>query len=131
MFTRTAWYVVPTFWLPIASYIFIRSLVQFSIGSYAVPPFSVDPAAPLKAMVAGRIVSSAFMYALPAFFLGNVVWTLLEYIFHRFLFHIDALLPDHHAALTLHFLMHGIHHYLPMDRWVQQLVVLNTSANYL
>lgn len=35
---------------------------------------------------------------------------------HRFLFHIDEYLPDKPAFLTLHFLMHGIHHYLPMDR---------------
>ena len=26
------------------------------------------------------------------------------------------LLPDNRIALTLHFLLHGIHHYLPMDR---------------
>jgi hypothetical protein len=25
-------------------------------------------------------------------------------------------LPDNRVALTLHFLLHGIHHYLPMDR---------------
>lgn len=25
-------------------------------------------------------------------------------------------LPDHGAFLTLHFLLHGVHHYLPMDR---------------
>ena len=37
---------------------------------------------------------------------------------HRFLFHIDEYLPDKPAFLTLHFLMHGIHHYLPMDRCV-------------
>jgi len=33
---------------------------------------------------------------------------------HRFLFHIDEHLPDHPAALTLHFLLHGIHHYIPV-----------------
>ena len=116
MFTRTSWYVVPIVWLPIAGYIFTRSLVQFSHGPYALPPFIVDPAAPIKAILAGRIVPEAFIYAVPSFFLGNLVWTLLEYIFHRFLFHIDALLPDHPYALMIHFLMHGIHHYIPMDR---------------
>ncbi|KAI0711369.1 oxidoreductase [Earliella scabrosa] len=116
IFTRTAWYVVPTFWLPIAAYLFIRALVQFSLGSYSLPPFTVDPSAPIRAMLAGRIAPTAFAYAIPSFLLGNVVWTILEYIFHRFLFHIDAALPDHPVALTVHFLMHGIHHYLPMDR---------------
>lgn len=26
-------------------------------------------------------------------------------------------LPNNRAALTLHFLLHGIHHYLPMDKY--------------
>ncbi|KAI0777215.1 oxidoreductase [Trametes elegans] len=116
IFTRTAWYVVPTVWLPIAGYLFVRSLVQFSLGPNSLPLFTADPSAPLRAALAGRIVPGAFAKAVPCFFLGNFVWTLLEYIFHRFLFHLDKLLPDHPAALTFHFLMHGIHHYLPMDR---------------
>lgn len=36
---------------------------------------------------------------------------------HRFLFHIDMWLPDHSFGLTLHFSLHGIHHYLLMDRY--------------
>lgn len=50
------------------------------------------------------------------FFFGNFFWTVLEYGMHRFLFHIDDILPDHPVFLTLHFLLHGIHHYMPMDR---------------
>jgi hypothetical protein len=42
----------------------------------------------------------------------DVIWTILEYVFHRFLFHIDEVLPDQPLFLTLHFLMHGIHHCL-------------------
>ena len=30
---------------------------------------------------------------------------------------LDSYLPDHPAFLTLHFLLHGIHHYLPMDKY--------------
>jgi 4-hydroxysphinganine ceramide fatty acyl 2-hydroxylase len=50
------------------------------------------------------------------FFAGNVIWTILEYTLHRFLFHVDHYLPEQNWALVLHFLLHGIHHYLPMDR---------------
>lgn len=50
------------------------------------------------------------------FLTGNLIWTILEYTMHRFLFHIDDMLPDRNWALLLHFLLHGIHHYLPMDR---------------
>ena len=46
---------------------------------------------------------------------GLFGWTLVEYVFHRFIFHIDGKLPNHQAALTLHFLLHGIHHLIPMD----------------
>ena len=51
-----------------------------------------------------------------AFVMGNIIWTLLEYTLHRFLFHVDYYLPDTNWAMLLHFLLHGIHHYLPMDR---------------
>lgn len=116
MFTRTAWYVVPTIWLPIAGYLFARSLVQFTLGNNSLPLFSANPAAPLKLLMTVGIPVSSVVKTTLCFFFGNFVWTILEYIFHRFLFHVDAWLPDHPAALTLHFLMHGIHHYLPMDR---------------
>jgi 4-hydroxysphinganine ceramide fatty acyl 2-hydroxylase len=109
--TRTVWYVVPLFWFPIASYLFIRSLVQFS---GPLPPFATAPLLPLSLL--HLITTTAIMKTLICFFLGNFIWTILEYLLHRFLFHIDEILPDHPAFLTLHFLLHGIHHYLPMDR---------------
>lgn len=60
--------------------------------------------------------STALAKTIVSFLIGNVVWTILEYTLHRFLFHVDYYLPDANWALTLHFLLHGIHHYLPMDR---------------
>lgn len=59
---------------------------------------------------------AAFASTMACFFAGNVIWTILEYTLHRFLFHVDYYLPDAPWALMLHFLLHGIHHYLPMDR---------------
>lgn len=47
---------------------------------------------------------------------GVFAWTLLEYVFHRFLFHMEKLLPSHQYAYAIHFLLHGVHHFLPMDR---------------
>lgn len=61
------------------------------------------------------IPASAFAKTGACFLVGNVIWTLLEYTLHRFLFHIDGVLPDKPFFLMLHFLLHGIHHYLPMD----------------
>ena len=48
--------------------------------------------------------------------LGLGIWTIVEYGLHRCLFHLDNYLPDNRVGITLHFLLHGIHHYLPMDR---------------
>jgi len=86
--TKTAWYVVPIIWLPCVTY-----------GTY----------------FAGTGLSSVFEEAVYWFF-GLFMWTLMEYLLHRFLFHLDKYLPNNRVALTLHFLLHGIHHYLPMDR---------------
>jgi 4-hydroxysphinganine ceramide fatty acyl 2-hydroxylase len=116
MFTRTTWYVVPAFWLPITTYIFIRSLVQFTIP-VALPAFTQDPLAPLQLL--GLVTTSAFTKTILCFFTGNLIWTILEYTLHRFLFHLDYYLPDKGMFLTLHFLLHGVHHYLPMDRYVE------------
>lgn len=43
---------------------------------------------------------------------GYVIWTLVEYFGHRFLFHLDV-----KSALgqRLHFLIHGVHHDHPSD----------------
>ncbi|KAF9493093.1 fatty acid-2 hydroxylase [Pleurotus eryngii] len=110
-FTRTVWYVVPIFWLPIAGYLFLRSLLQFT-GPIA--DFWADPRLPLRALL--LVSPQTVTKTMVCFFLGNIIWTILEYTLHRFLFHIDDYLPDSPPFLMLHFLLHGVHHYLPMDR---------------
>jgi len=47
------------------------------------------------------------------FALGLFIWTLVEYIMHRFLFHYMP--PDKPWALRLHFIFHGVHHDYPSD----------------
>lgn len=111
MFTRTVWYVVPMVWLPIAINLFVRSMLQFTMP---LPSVWDNPVYPFSKL--SSLTLDMFMSTLPFFFLGNIIWTLLEYGMHRFLFHIDELLPDKPVFLTLHFLLHGIHHYMPMDR---------------
>lgn len=91
VFTKTPWYVIPIFWLPIIAFNVYRSLE------------------------AGQSPDTVATY----FVGGMFLWTLAEYVIHRFLFHLDDLLPDSTAWLTAHFLLHGIHHYIPMDRYIQ------------
>ncbi|CAJ2511249.1 Uu.00g068740.m01.CDS01 [Anthostomella pinea] len=85
----TPWWVVPMVWLPAIAY-----------GSYLAFQGFDNPA----------------LFAV-SWLLGIGVWSLVEYVLHRFLFHLDYYLPDNRAAITLHFLLHGVHHYLPMDRY--------------
>ncbi|KAF2967140.1 hypothetical protein GQX73_g6416 [Xylaria multiplex] len=85
----TPWWVVPLLWLPADAY-----------GTY---------------LAAQGFQSYATLAA--SWLLGVFIWTLVEYILHRFLFHLDYYLPDNRASITLHFLLHGVHHYLPMDKY--------------
>lgn len=92
VFTRTPWYVVPLFWSPIILWHLSAAVEDFS-GS-----------------TAGIIAGSALIL------FGLFAWTILEYVFHRFLFHMEKALPETQTAYALHFLLHGVHHFLPMDR---------------
>lgn len=87
--SKTAWWVVPTVWLPPVMWGTIQGFLH------------IDP-----------IPLATFYWCL-----GLFLWSLTEYVLHRFLFHIEAALPDRPVFLTLHFLLHGVHHYLPMDRY--------------
>ncbi|GAD95728.1 ceramide very long chain fatty acid hydroxylase SCS7 [Paecilomyces variotii No. 5] len=87
--TKTAWYMVPIIWFPAVTY---GTLVGASGFTNVVEPAAY-------------------------WILGLCIWTLVEYGLHRFLFHIDKFLPDNRVGISLHFLLHGIHHYLPMDRY--------------
>ncbi|KAF9095006.1 fatty acid alpha-hydroxylase [Mortierella sp. GBA35] len=87
-FTRTPWYMVPILWLPVIAFNFWRGLRE------------------------GLTVE----YASGLFVAGMFTWTLAEYMIHRFLFHLDDLMPESNYSNIGHFLLHGIHHYLPMDR---------------
>lgn len=85
--SKTPWWVVPTLWLPCVTYGTVLAGMNLSL--------------PILALY---------------WMLGLGIWTIVEYGLHRCLFHVDNYLPDNRVFLTLHFLLHGIHHYLPMDR---------------
>ncbi|MCJ1308524.1 fatty acid alpha-hydroxylase [Agyrium rufum] len=87
--SKTAWWVVPVVWLPPVLY-----------GTW---------------LSACNIENKAAWGAF--WMLGLGLWTLVEYVLHRLLFHIDFYLPDNRVGITAHFLLHGIHHYLPMDKY--------------
>jgi len=47
------------------------------------------------------------------YLLGFCVWTVTEYIMHRFIFHFE---PSSKIGQRLHFIFHGVHHDYPKDR---------------
>ena len=46
------------------------------------------------------------------FLAGLFIWTLTEYLFHRYIFHYE---PSSKAGKYVHFLIHGVHHDYPKD----------------
>src|SRR5205085_3370816 len=51
-------------------------------------------------------------YVIVTFAFGYLLWTLLEYFGHRFIFHIR---PESRPAAWVQFLIHGVHHDHPND----------------
>ena len=61
-------------------------------------------------LAAGRGISIGAGAALVA--LGVLLWSLVEYAMHRWVFHYE---PGSSWGKRLHFLMHGVHHDYPQD----------------
>jgi sterol desaturase/sphingolipid hydroxylase (fatty acid hydroxylase superfamily) len=57
------------------------------------------------------------------FILGIAVWTLTEYLLHRFVFHLE--LPGR-IGQRIHFIFHGVHHDYPSDS--KRLVMVPTVS---
>src|SRR5579883_2012404 len=84
-FSRTSLATIILFWVPISALCIVMGA---SSGQFS------------PAQSAGAVAA------------GAAVWTLVEYLLHRFFFHLDRWLP---AARPLTFLIHGCHHADPTD----------------
>lgn len=61
------------------------------------------------------IASSVFLAA--AVFIGAMFfWTFFEYVFHRYVNHLDEYFPESKIALQIAHTLHGIHHEYPRDK---------------
>src|SRR5438094_9464002 len=54
----------------------------------------------------------SFLVVAGFFLLGVVLWTLLEYVIHRYVFHYE---PKTRVGKRLHYIIHGVHHDYPND----------------
>lgn len=105
IFSRTPWYVVPLIWVPVALLALHVSMTCAETNAQA-----------LQQSVCSRIVLSRTALSAPqaAFcvVMGVMIWTLIEYTLHRFVFHHVG---SSAFSITFHFLLHGQHHKFPMD----------------
>jgi len=69
------------------------------------------------------VMLNGFLPFLGYLLLGLFVWTLTEYILHRFIFHFY---PSSQLGKRIHFIFHGVHHDYPNDA---QRLVMPPSAS--
>jgi len=86
-FSRTHWSVVPILYVPAVSLCVIYGLAHHGLS----------------------VAMSAALFAT-----GVLLWTLSEYVLHRWFFH---WVPPGRWGERMHFLVHGVHHRWPRDRY--------------
>nr|CAD1828211.1 unnamed protein product [Ananas comosus var. bracteatus] len=84
LLTRTRWWAIPVVWLPVVFWCVTTSIRM------------------------GRTLPEVGLTVVG----GILLWTLIEYTLHRFLFHMKT---KSYWGNTLHYLLHGCHHKHPMD----------------
>lgn len=87
LFSRTHWSVVPALFVPAMATCFYLGIAR------------------------GH---SSVLEGIAAFAIGAVAWTLVEYWLHRMLFHWE---PPGAFGERMHFILHGVHHKWPRDRF--------------
>lgn len=90
MLTKTPWWAVPLFWIPAIIYITHMGWKEAEALDFT--------------------SNHLFLY----FIGGIVLWTVLEYSLHRWVFHLNAESGGVFIC-TFHFLLHGLHHKVPFD----------------
>ncbi|XP_026712774.1 fatty acid 2-hydroxylase [Athene cunicularia] len=99
--SKTAWYVVFMVWAPVVLYLSWVSYTSLAQGNTRLfSSFTTEYSIPVH------------KYYFPfIFLLGMFLWSLLEYLIHRFVFHMKPPASNYYL-ITLHFLLHGQHHKL-------------------
>ncbi len=85
MFTHVHWSVPLIIYVPVSGFFMYRAIHQAVLG-------------------AGEIAL--------LFLFGLFIWTITEYVLHRFAFHYE---PKSEWGKRIHFLTHGVHHDYPQD----------------
>ncbi|XP_013166857.1 PREDICTED: fatty acid 2-hydroxylase [Papilio xuthus] len=94
--TYTQWYLVPTFWVPIIIYLMVTVYYQYVNCGDSCGPDSLTSLQYIQQLISGVLL-----------------WTILEYSLHRWVFHFNP--GSNLNLIRVHFLIHGIHHKVPFD----------------
>ncbi|XP_017756367.1 PREDICTED: fatty acid 2-hydroxylase [Eufriesea mexicana] len=90
--TITPWYLIPIIWIPIVIY-FVYTGWMNNIANNT---------------------GTTLFESIISYVLGIFMWSLVEYVLHRELFHFKP--PTNSKLLiSFHFLLHGVHHKAPFD----------------
>jgi sterol desaturase/sphingolipid hydroxylase (fatty acid hydroxylase superfamily) len=84
-FTHISPVVVLIIWVPVVAYFVVRSILLLPAGA-------------------------SWLQIPVGMLIGVLIWTLTEYVVHRFVFHFHAESP---GLQRIFFLFHGVHHYQP------------------
>ena len=84
----------------------------FSRVHWTIPIFIYIPLVSYCWYVATVNTNNSFLANLAFFGLGVFLWTLFEYVMHRFVFHYH---PTSELGKKIHFMTHGVHHDYPQD----------------
>jgi len=90
MLTKTPWWVVPVFWIPTITFIMYSEI------------YSKD-----NINLSNTAIALHFIF-------GIFIWTLVEYVLHRWVFHVKVS-PQNKKLCVFHFILHGLHHKVPFD----------------
>ncbi|XP_033929591.1 fatty acid 2-hydroxylase-like [Melopsittacus undulatus] len=104
--SKTAWYVVFMVWAPMVLYLNWVSFTSLAQGNTSLfSSFTTEYSVPIH------------KYYFPfIFLLGMFLWSLLEHLIHRFVFHMKPPASDaNYYLITLHFLLPGQHHKSPFN----------------
>lgn len=104
--TTTFWYSAMIFWIPI---LFVVLFIE--VNSNRLVSCRIVYSKHLQKFLVSLQESNDFLLSFGA---GILVWSLTEYVFHRFLFHMKV--GNNSNLKKFHFIVHGAHHKFPFDK---------------
>lgn len=93
--SKAYWFMVPLIWIPVAVIAIVSAIYEASPWTFYTHE--------IDAHIGVAILCTV----------GYLLWFVLEYCIHRFIFHLS---PVTTWGKTMHFIAHGCHHKFPMDR---------------